>query len=83
MTTTPVVEVTPTCNLILRELTRDGATNQIIARRTGYSKATVQKYLHYTYRATGTSDRCSLAVALLRRTVLIRVVDRRVDRDAA
>lgn len=81
--TPPVIDLTPQQNMILRELVLDGAGNPAIAERTGLSLDTVKTHLSHVMDRVDIHNRTALAVAVLRRRVLIRVVDNNANRRAA
>lgn len=75
----PVIELTPRQADVVRELAHDGASNDRIAERLGLSVNTVKTHLMNAMARTGTHDRAELAVALVRRRVLIRRINRSHD----
>lgn len=70
----PVVVVTRAVRAVIGELTWDGADNATIAARLRISEHTVRSHMKTAMRATGMPSRTALAVALLRRQVLLHTV---------
>lgn len=70
-----VVELTRRQFDVVKELACDGATNEEIAERLGLSVDTIKTYMQGVRRATGIKDRTALAVALVRRQVVVRITD--------
>lgn len=72
-----VVVVTPQQRAVIGHLTWDGADNAEIARRLGISYECVRSHLARALRATGYDNRTELAVALLRKRLLLKTEDHR------
>ena len=51
---------------VLRELSRDGATNKDIARRLGIREGTVAAHIAEAMRRTGAATRTELVILLIR-----------------
>lgn len=68
------VELTPRERDVARELAFDGATNEEIADRLEVSVHTVASHLKAVYMKTGIRNRAGLAVALVRKRVVVQVV---------
>ena len=71
-----VVTVTPKQFRVARELARDGADNETIARRLDCSIETVRSHLSGLYERTGMQSRTELAVALARQHIELAVAPR-------
>ena len=72
----PVVELTPRQFEVINELAHDGATNAEIAERLGMSLHNVGVRMGEIMSRTGYHDRTALAVALIRRRILVRSINR-------
>lgn len=60
---------------VLVELTRDGANNKVIANRLGLSEDTIKSHIKAVLaKLPHINDRCALAVALLRRSVITKTL---------
>lgn len=57
---------------VVAELACDGASNAAIAERLGLSVDTVKSHVKAALQASGCHDRTELAVALVRRRVLLK-----------
>lgn len=68
-----VATLTPRQREVAAELAADGATNAEIGERLGMSEWTVKTHMQAIRQATGFTDRAALAVALVRRQVVVRV----------
>lgn len=68
-----VATLTPAQRRVAAELACDGPTNEELAERLGISVETVKSHMRQIRAATGYTDRTALAVALVRRRVVIRV----------
>lgn len=69
-----VVRLKPREAEVAAELAADGATNQQIAERLGLSEDTVKTYMRGLRKATGIKDRTELAVALVRRRIIVSII---------
>lgn len=59
---------------VLAELLRDGASNRDIAARLHVTENTVKSHMQRVAKALGVQGRSAIAVACLRRQVIVRVV---------
>lgn len=69
----PTIQLTPRQHEVACELACDGATNHEIAERLSLDVETVKSHLAAIRKAAGITDRTALAVALIRKRVVVVV----------
>lgn len=82
MTEPRIAVVTRQQGAVVRELTRDGATDPEIAARLHISVWTVKSHMKGALKAAGQPNRTALAVALFRGQVVLGVVKSRRGSEA-
>lgn len=66
-----IVQCTPVEIEVLTELMRDGAENNIIAKRTFRAEDTIKSHIKRLFQKTSTRNRTHLAISVARREIVV------------